>query len=127
MLNRSKGENLTRTEVQKIKENHLISPHCQERMKERNFKGDFKEVCDNYHMAFYMLDYSIALYVNEDMYFIVKYSKKQKTYRVVTFCNNTGIDHIKPERKQFMKWLGMKRTSYKGKKKQIIKKIKEGK
>ena len=93
------GYNLTREELNDIKNNFVISEHAAIRMKQRGFNPeDIIKVLDNPCVAFWNIDRSVDIANDEYHYLVFRYKKrKEKNYYVLityTFSSKSGLSKI---------------------------------
>lgn len=103
------GDNLTKEELAKIKDNYIISPHAWERMQQRKLHPkEIPNALDNPYKAFYNIDGSIILARHERSYLIFRYDSKQDKYIMITYAGPSKEHRVSVSKKQMLAKLKIK-------------------
>ena len=104
------GENLTKSELQEIKNNFYISKHAQKRLLERGLnESEIAGIIENPFVAYFNIDKSINIARDEFWYLVFVYDHSAQKYKLVTY-KEPSKKKVSVLKKQMFAKLGMKRA-----------------
>ena len=93
MVIRNNGETLNCDELKEIANNFFITPHAQQRLKQRNIDNEaITRYIQNPILAYFNTDSSISIAIDEFNYFVFAYNENEKRYILITFKEKSNND-----------------------------------
>lgn len=109
---KSRGENLSRKELEELANNYVISKHAFTRLKERNLSLDkIKDIILNPYLAYFNTDKSINVCKDNYYYLVFTYCEKEKKFVLVTY-KEPSKSKVSVVKKQMYASLGLDRNKF---------------
>lgn len=106
----AKGENLTKEELNEIKNNFVIGKHAEKRLKERGLEtAEIPNIISRPFLAYFNTDGTINIAKDEFHYLVFGYNNKKKNYKLITY-KEPSFKKISVIKKQMYAKLGMNRA-----------------
>ncbi len=110
---KSRGENLSRKELEELANNYVISKHAFTRLKERNLSPDkIKDIILNPYLAYFNTDKSINVCKDNYYYLVFTYCEKEGKFVLITY-KEPSKSRVSVVKKQMYASLGLDRNKFK--------------